>query len=126
MAAGITLAAWGVASASSEGVTIDQPAQLVTTGAFAAGRNPMYQGWSMAVAGLGLAIRLPWVLVAAAIASSAVHRAVLDEEAALSRAFGGQYEAYAAVTPRYMPAEGVIAVATRMIRGRTVIHRRRS
>jgi len=120
MVAGTGLAAWAVTSASAARVGVDRPASLVTTGAFAVTRNPMYEGWSIATAGLGIAARSPWVLAAAAIAAAATHREVLGEEARLSRAFGPEFAAYVAATPRYLgstgPAQGVARVA-RIIRG---------
>ncbi len=102
MVAGIGLAAWGVTSASAAGVGVDQPARLVTTGAFAIGRNPMYLGWSTGVVGFGLAARSPWVIGAAIVAARHTHREILQEEAMLSGAFGSEFEAYAAATPRYL------------------------
>ncbi len=105
--AGIGLAAWGVTSASAAGVGVDRPARLVTTGAFAISRNPMYIGWSIAVAGLSMAARSPWVLGAAVFAAGHTHREILQEEAALSGAFGPDFEAYAARTPRYLGTESL-------------------
>ena len=102
VAAGTGLAAWGVASASVAGVEVDRPASLVTTGAFAVSRNPMYQGWSIALCGLGIATRSAWIIGAAVLATAATHRAILDEESRLSEAFGGRFTAYTAVTPRYL------------------------
>ena len=118
--AGIGLAAWGVTSASAAGVGVDRPARLVTTGAFAISRNPMYLGWSTGVAGFGLAARSPWVLGAAVVAARHTHREILQEEATLSRDFGPEFEAYAAATPRYLGPEslaGAGARVARMIRG---------
>ena len=120
MVAGIGLAAWGAASASDAGVGVDRPARLVTTGAFAISRNPMYLGWSIAAAGAGIATRSAWVLAAAAIATAVAHREVLGEEAGLSSAFGREYATYVDATPRYLgsngPANAIARVAT-MIRG---------
>jgi protein-S-isoprenylcysteine O-methyltransferase Ste14 len=118
--AGIGLAAWSVTSASAEGIGVDRPARLVTTGAFAISRNPMYLGWSTSVAGFGLAARSPWVLGAAVVAARHTHREILQEEGTLSRAFGAEFGAYAAATPRYLGSEslaGALARVARMIRG---------
>ena len=117
IAAGIGLAAWAVTSASSEGVAIDRPSRLVTTGAFALSRNPMYQGWSLAVLGLGIASRSPWVLAAAAVASAAVDRHTVAEEASLARDFGDEYARYVATTPRSITLEGVAGLVTRAVHG---------
>ena len=118
--AGIGLAAWGVTSASTAGVGVDRPAGLVTTGAFAISRNPMYVGWSTGVAGLGIVARSPWVLGAAVAAAKHTHREIIQEEARLSRAFGPEFEAYAAATPRYLGPQRLtrpLARVARMIRG---------
>jgi protein-S-isoprenylcysteine O-methyltransferase Ste14 len=117
MAAGAGLAVCAVASASDAGVGVDRPTSLITTGAYAVSRNPMYQGWSIAIAGLGLATRSPWTLAAAALATAATHRGILEEEAALSEAFGSEFASYAATTPRYLEPAGAVAAVARMIRG---------
>jgi protein-S-isoprenylcysteine O-methyltransferase Ste14 len=118
LAAGTGFIAWSVASASSRQVAIDRPGALVTTGAFELCRNPMYQGWATAVIGFGVARRSPWILAAAAIAAAATHRAVLQEEASLSAAFGREFDAYARSTPRYLGLVPSLAALARMIRGR--------
>jgi protein-S-isoprenylcysteine O-methyltransferase Ste14 len=120
MAGGSGLAAWAVSSASASEVGVDRPSKLVTTGAFAVSRNPMYQGWSIAIAGLGIATRSPWVLAAAALASAATHREILDEEAALTRRFGDEFAVYVDATPRYLLSgglAGLVVRVARMIRG---------
>jgi protein-S-isoprenylcysteine O-methyltransferase Ste14 len=121
LAAGISLAAWAVTSASRAGVGVDHPTDLVTAGAFGVARNPMYQGWTLAIIGLGIAARSPWMLTAAVIATAAAHRAILDEEMATSRQFGEEYEAYRGRTPRYVGSAEAVARVRRMIRGRSVI-----
>jgi protein-S-isoprenylcysteine O-methyltransferase Ste14 len=100
--AGAGLAAWAVTSATAAGVGVDQPSKLVTNGAFEISRNPMYLGWSIAAAGVGIVTRSPWVLAATSLAAAATHREVLDEEAGLSVAFGAEYAAYVDATPRYV------------------------
>ena len=105
--AGIGLAAWGVTSASAAGVGVDRPAGLVTTGAFAISRNPMYLGWTTGLAGLGIAARSPWVFGAAAAAARHTHREIIQEEATLSHAFGPEFEAYAAAAPRYLASQSL-------------------
>ena len=112
--AGIGLAAWGVTSASAAGVGVDRPDSLVTTGAFAVSRNPMYIGWSIAVAGFGIAARSPWLLGASLFSARHTHREILQEESALSGDFGPDFEAYAARTPRYLGIEPL----TRPLRAR--------
>ena len=85
----------------------------------------MYLGWSTGVAGLGIAARSPWVLGAAVAAARHTHREILQEEATLSRAFGPEFEAYAAATPRYLGSQsltGALARVARMIRGIPLIH----
>ena len=117
---GIGLATWAVRSASSEEVAIDRPTRLVTTGAYAACRNPMYQGWTMAVAGLAVALRSGWLLTAAAVAAARTQHEVVAEEATLEREFGDAYRDYARATPRYLGLHGLIeavARADRMIVG---------
>lgn len=102
VAGGVALAAWAVKSASAAGVSVDRPSQLVETGAYAVSRNPMYVAWSVGLVGLGVVTRSAWMLIGAVLASAAVHREVLREEATLEHAFGAEYHAYRAATPRYL------------------------
>ena len=118
MAAGTWLAAWAVSSASAANVAVDRPTGLVTTGAYAVSRNPMYEGWSLTVAGLGIATRSVWLLAAAVLATAATHREVLAEEMALSEAFGREFATYTATTPRYLWPSDAVATVASVIRGR--------
>ena len=102
IAGAVALGSWAVASASRAGATVDRTDKLVRTGAFAVSRNPMYLAWSLGLLGLAVLMRSVWLLVGAAAASMAVHREVLREEHALERAFGDEYRAYRAATPRYL------------------------
>jgi protein-S-isoprenylcysteine O-methyltransferase Ste14 len=101
-AGGLALGAWAVVSSSEADVAIDAPDHLVTTGAYARSRNPMYVAWSAVLAGVALAARSAWLLVAAGLAAVAVHREVVGEESALAQRFGAEYDAYRSVTPRYL------------------------
>lgn len=100
MAGGIGLIWWAVRSAAA--TNVDRPTELVTTGAYAVSRNPMYLGWSLVVAGIAAVTREAWVLVGSAIAGVALQSEVLREEARLSAAFGDAYAAYCARVPRIL------------------------
>jgi protein-S-isoprenylcysteine O-methyltransferase Ste14 len=102
LATGIGLAAWAVSSASDADVESDSA--LVTSGAYAQTRNPMYVGWSLGVLGLALATGSAWLLAAWFAAVSALDREVDVEEARLLLRFGATYMAYCDRVPRYLPA----------------------
>ena len=99
LGAGTGLVVWAVASAGD--TDVEREAGLVTSGAYAATRNPMYVGWSAAVLGLALATRSAWLLAAWALAARALHREIGAEERRLRDRFGDDYEAYLERTPRY-------------------------
>ncbi|MBA2338543.1 MAG: isoprenylcysteine carboxylmethyltransferase family protein [Acidimicrobiia bacterium] len=100
-AAGIGLAAWAVASASD--ADVKRETSLVTEGAYAVTRNPMYLGWSAGVLGLALASRSAWLVVAWLLAVRALDREIRAEESRLSSRFDPTYAAYRARVPRYLP-----------------------
>lgn len=100
LAGGVGLAAWAVASAGD--ADVERESELVTAGAYAVSRNPMYVGWSGAVLGLAAIRRNAWLLAAWLLATRALHDEVLDEEARLSRRFGHSYDAYLRRVPRYL------------------------
>ncbi len=104
LASGAALGAWAVASAAE--TSVDEPHELVTTGAYAVSRNPMYVGWGAAVLGAAVLNRNPWLLIAWLHAARAVHGEVLEEERSLSARFGRSFEEYRIRRPRYLPPPG--------------------
>jgi protein-S-isoprenylcysteine O-methyltransferase Ste14 len=94
LAGGIGIIAWAVSSSAR--TEVDRPSELITSGAYAISRNPMYLGWSLAMAGIGAITRGGWVLVGTLVGAALLHRQILDEEAALARQFREAYAAYRA------------------------------
>ncbi len=77
--------------------------QVVTTGVFSASRNPIYLGAVCFLAGLALAVNLPWVLVLLLPSLVACHYVlIMPEERYLVAKFGEEYRAYAAAVHRWM------------------------
>jgi protein-S-isoprenylcysteine O-methyltransferase Ste14 len=79
--------------------------RLVTDGPFAAVRHPLYACWLwLAIPGLALLDR-SWPMLGVPVAAWAAFAALIGgEERELQRRFGAEYEAYAARTPRILPA----------------------
>jgi protein-S-isoprenylcysteine O-methyltransferase Ste14 len=100
IAGGVALAAWAVASAGD--VDVDRDADLVTDGAYALTRNPMYVGWSCAVLGLAIARRSVWLVAGWGIAVRRLHREIRAEEHRLGDRFGDRAAAYRSRVPRYV------------------------
>jgi protein-S-isoprenylcysteine O-methyltransferase Ste14 len=92
VAGGIAFAGWAVASSGT--TDVDRPGHLVTTGAYAVSRNPMYLGWSVAMLGAAALGRNGWLVIGTLLAAAAIRREILREETTLSEAFGSEFEAY--------------------------------
>jgi protein-S-isoprenylcysteine O-methyltransferase Ste14 len=99
LAAGIGLVAWAVRSAGD--TDLEGDSDLLTTGAYAVSRNPMYLGWSVAVLGLALGTRSAWLLAAWRLAVSALDREIDREELRLLQRFGPAHAAYRDLRPRW-------------------------
>jgi protein-S-isoprenylcysteine O-methyltransferase Ste14 len=84
-------------------VELQRPARLVTSGPYAASRNPMYLGWALLQLGAGVARGSWWVIAAVPAAAALVHREVRGEERTLDDAFGDEFRRYRATVPRYLP-----------------------
>jgi protein-S-isoprenylcysteine O-methyltransferase Ste14 len=104
LAAGFGLAASAVASAGE--TELEGGDTLVTSGAFALSRNPMYVGWSAGILGLAFWTRSAWLLAGWALAVRALDREIDSEESQLLSRFGTQYRAYRAQVPRYVALAG--------------------
>jgi protein-S-isoprenylcysteine O-methyltransferase Ste14 len=104
--AGVALFAAGVRNFSRAATPLptSQPARvLVTTGIHGRTRNPVYLGLLLMYAGIGLALRSPWILALALPTAAAIRYGVVArEEAYLDRRFGDAYRDYRARVPRWV------------------------
>ena len=76
---------------------------LVTTGIFSHSRNPLYLGGICLLAGIALALNLPWSLVLLLPAGVACHTLLIaPEERYLAARFGSEYAQYAASVHRWL------------------------
>ena len=77
--------------------------KLVTTGVFSISRNPLYLGGVCILAGIALALNLPWALVLLLPAIVACHYVLIaPEEKYLAAKFGEKYKIYAASVHRWI------------------------
>jgi protein-S-isoprenylcysteine O-methyltransferase Ste14 len=108
VAAGLAVLVHAYARIALDGLGTPSPAAptraLVVRGAYRHVRNPMYVATAAVIAGEGLVLRRPVLLVAAAVYVAALATLVrVVEEPALRRRFGAAYEAYAAAVPAWVP-----------------------
>lgn len=81
---------------------LEQPESIVSTGAYAVSRHPMYFGWWLVHLGVGLLRGSAWVTATLPVAVLVEHFAgSLPEERNLAVAFGDDYTRYAERVPRY-------------------------
>jgi protein-S-isoprenylcysteine O-methyltransferase Ste14 len=96
-------AAWALRRAGGALRSAAAPSVLVDEGPYRFHRHPIYVGTVVAMLGLGVAIGVPLMAIAAvnfvAIVAT-VH--IPHEEAVLQRAFGGWYSDYAAAVRRWL------------------------
>ncbi|MCL1838319.1 MAG: isoprenylcysteine carboxylmethyltransferase family protein [Propionibacteriaceae bacterium] len=84
------------------GIDVDAPAKLVTTGAFALSRNPIYVSFLFFFFGLFLINRNLVISVAVVGFAFAIHRQILREEAFLAKQYRAEYAAYCRKVRRYL------------------------
>jgi protein-S-isoprenylcysteine O-methyltransferase Ste14 len=90
-----SVAARQFARAGTNIVPLTPSTALVTTGAFAHTRNPMYVGMLLALAGLAVLLNSPWPwLVLPAFLALLYLRFIRHEEALMEATFGDDYRAY--------------------------------
>lgn len=111
--AGVNLTVYSQTSMGSSwriGVDEEERTALVTTGAFAHVRNPIFS--AMIPTALGLAMMVPSVVSIAALVSLIVALELqvrIVEEPYLIRVHGEDYRSYAAATGRFIPGIGRLA-----------------
>lgn len=104
--AGLGLGLKGLADLRAAGTTIHPTgaaSTLVTNGIYARSRNPLYLSALIAFAGLGLALRSTWLLIAVPCVAIALTRLAIEpEEAYLARRFGPAYLNYTSRVRRWI------------------------
>ncbi|WP_027897237.1 methyltransferase family protein [Zestomonas thermotolerans] len=104
--AGILLAAWSALALTQHDTTLNpykKPKRLLQRGPFRYSRNPIYLGFTLIYAGIGLLLHSwwPWLLLPLLIL--VMNRAVIvHEEAVLERLFGDAYRCYRARVRRWL------------------------
>lgn len=106
--AGEMIRLWGVSWAGSETRTTGNVGgtYLIVSGPFAHLRNPLYLGNILMYTGLGVMsfALFPWLQIAGLIFFSIQYDLIVqEEEKYLEKTFGGEYEAYKANVPRFIP-----------------------
>ncbi len=96
---------WGIVSFGQSfrvGIDTEQPDKLITTGAFALSRNPLYVAFGLVLVGEFLVFP-NWLLLLYLLAGTWLfHRQVLREEKYLSQHYGGEYLEYCKRVHRYI------------------------
>ena len=76
--------------------------KIISTGVFSISRNPLYLGGVCFLAGIALAVNLPWALVLLVPALVACHYVLIaPEERYLAGKFGDEYRSYVASVHRW-------------------------
>lgn len=77
--------------------------KVIFTGVFSISRNPLYLGGVFLLAGISLALNLPWVLILLIPSLVACHYILIaPEESYLAAKFGEQYRMYIATVHRWI------------------------
>lgn len=83
----------------------DAPTEFVASGPYRYVRNPMYVGGLLVLAGFGLYLRSPSVLLMSLLVALIIHLFVVYyEEPTLRAKFGASYEKYCERVKRWIPA----------------------
>jgi protein-S-isoprenylcysteine O-methyltransferase Ste14 len=87
---------------AAAGVDLERPNQLVASGPYAYGRNPMYVAWTAGYMGVALVAGTTWPLLLLPVVLVVTQVMVLREERSLERRFGDAYRSYKASVRRYL------------------------
>ncbi len=102
---GVLLFLWGIVSFGRSfrvGIDTDQPDTLITTGAFALSRNPLYAAFGLVLVGEFLVFP-NWLLLLYLFAGTWLfHRQVLREEEYLKQHYANEYLEYSRRVRRYI------------------------
>lgn len=106
IATGALLSLWAVKSLLENHTTVLPhrcTTRLVTSGPYRLTRNPIYLGYTLAMAGFGLVLSNPWFVITgiAAIALTTAYTIRREERHLLSR-FGFDFELYCRNTARWI------------------------
>lgn len=101
----VALFAWALVSFGKSfrvGIDEDSPGSLVTTGAFALSRNPIYVAFFLMLLGIFLVLQ-SWVFLVVLLAVCiAVTRQIILEEKSLEKIYGQEYLDYCARVRRFL------------------------
>jgi protein-S-isoprenylcysteine O-methyltransferase Ste14 len=127
---GVRIATIGRAPGGTSGRrTVGGPSAsaLNTTGFYSAVRHPLYLGNYFQWLGVAMVPRNAWVVVTVSLVFWIYYeRIMFAEEEYLRRAFGDEFEAWAAATPAFIPDFARWSPATLPFCWRTAIHREHS
>ncbi len=103
--AGLLLFCWGLVSFGASfrvGIDQEKPNQLITRGAFAISRNPLYVAFALHLAGFFLVFPRPLFLIFLLAGLWLLHRQTRREEVFLKSCYGREYTAYCQKVRRYL------------------------
>jgi protein-S-isoprenylcysteine O-methyltransferase Ste14 len=87
---------------AAAGIDLERPNQLVQSGPYAYGRNPMYVAWTLGYVGVALVAGIAWPLLLLPVVLVLTQVVVMREERFLERRFGAAYRNYEASVRRYL------------------------
>jgi protein-S-isoprenylcysteine O-methyltransferase Ste14 len=104
-AAALLLFMWSLVSFRQSfriGIDTERPDRLITDGAFAVSRNPIYVAFIAITIGQFLIFPNPILVIYTVAAAAIIHRQVLREEGFLHGHYGQAYAAYCSRVRRYL------------------------
>jgi len=99
---GLAWTLWSFGESFRVGIDEREPGGLVTSGAFAVSRNPIYVCFLAALTGLFLVQRNIWAAVVLVVAFVVINRQIVREETFMRAQYGDDFAAYASRVRRYL------------------------